>query len=226
MAKPKESTMFEEPEFDEKEFFLIERDRAIGIIVIFVIGALSGLLAGYLQLQGYSYLSVLLMLGILVLLTRILKVMRIKVSTRTSHRIINYGMYIFTWLLFWIIVLNPPISVVSSPQIHTFQVEQTTSGVTSWTNLSISSTGDYQGLTGTHSYSIHLTYKYNFSVPSNGFYYIQNNNKHLDVSHSFSNGYLNFSLTGSVSTPNTYYIQWSSSASNNRHPLEFTITYQ
>lgn len=218
MAKPKENTLFEEPEFDEKNFLSIERDRALGIIVIFVIGALSGALAGYLQLLGYTYLSVLIMLGVLVLLTRILKAMRITVSERASHRIINYGMYIFTWLLFWIILLNPPISVVSSPQIHTFQVDQ--SGT--WTNLSVTSTGAYSGLTGTNDYSMHLTYKYNFTIPSNGLYYTQGTQQ-IHQSYSYNNGFLNFSLKSSYGDTYSFHLDWNSPAASNPHPLEFTL---
>ncbi len=218
MAKPKESTLFEEPEFDEKEFLTIERDRGIGIIVIFIVGALSGILAGYLQLQGYAYLSVLLMLAVLVLLTRILKALRIKVSARASHRIINYGMYIFTWLLFWIILLNPPVSVVSSPQIHTFQVDQ----AGTWSNLNITHTGAYIGLIGSNQYSIHLTYKYNFSIPSNGFYYTQGGQQ-IQQAYSFQNGYVNFSLQSSYGDTYNFYLDWSSPAASSPHPLEFTL---
>ena len=78
MAKPKDSPLFEEPEFDEKEYLSSESERAKGIVIIFVLGALSGLFAGYLQLLGYWELSALLMLAVLVLLTRILTVFRIQ----------------------------------------------------------------------------------------------------------------------------------------------------
>ena len=222
MAKPKESTLFEEPEFDEKEFLTIERDRAIGIIVIFVIGALSGVLAGYLQLQGYTYLSILIMLAFLVGLTKILKSLRIKVSERSSHRIINYGMYIFTWLLFWIIILNPPINVVSSPQIHSFQYENSPGN---YTSIGTSKVGDYQGIIGAHTYSIHLTYRYNFSVASsNAFYYTQGG-KQYSINYQFNHGYLNFTATGIRGNSYLYHIDWTSSASNNPRPLEFTMTW-
>ncbi len=218
MAKPKESTpLFQEPEFDEKEFLLIERDRAIGIIVIFAIGAISGVLAGYLELLGYWPLSVLIMLAILVLLTRILKGLRIKVSTRASHRIINYGMYIFTWLLFWIILLNPPVNVVSSPQIHTFQVDQNGT----WANLTTTSTGDYSGLVGSNQYSIHLTYRYAFTTGT--LYYKQGGSDHTVSYSGGSHGYLNFTLQSSYGDAYNFYLNWNSTASSNPHPLEFTM---
>ncbi|MCL4337139.1 MAG: hypothetical protein M1129_02390 [Candidatus Thermoplasmatota archaeon] len=217
MAKPKENTLFEEPEFDEKEFLTIERDRGIGIIVIFVIGALSGVLAGYLQIQGYVYLSVLVMLAVLLVLTRILKTLGIKVSDKASHRIINYGMYIFTWLLFWIILLNPPLNVVSSPQIHTFQVDQNGT----WTNLTtFNSTGDYSGLVGTNQYSIHLTYRYAFQP---GTLYYKQGSSDVNVKYTGGPGYLNFTLTSSYGNAYNFYLDWSSNASSNPHPLEFTM---
>ena len=222
MAKPKESILFEEPEFDEKEFLVMEKERAKGILLIFVIGALSGILAGYLQLLGYTYLSILLMLAILVLLSRILTVFGIRASERVSHKVINYGTYALTWLLFWIIFLNPPLHVVSSPQIDNFAVQQ--SGQTTWTTMNLGANDVYQSPTGANQYSIHLTYKYNFSVTK--FYYIQQGQTaETQQAYSFSNNYLNFSLTGSVTNIYDFYIQWTSSQTPSPHPLTFTLTF-
>ncbi len=222
MAKPKESTLFEEPEFDEKDFLVMEKERAKGILLIFVIGALSGILAGYLQLLGYTYLSVLLMLAILVLLSRILTVFGIRASERASHKVINYGTYILTWLLFWIIFLNPPLHVVSSPQIENFSVQQ--SGQTTWTTMNIGANNVYQSPTGANQYSIHLTYKYNFTVTK--FNYIQQGQTSVTPqAYTYSNGYLNFSLTGSVTTIDDFSIYWSSPANSNPQPLTFTLTF-
>ncbi len=222
MAKPKDTPLFEEPEFDEKEFLIIEKDRAKGILLIFALGALSGIFASYLQLAGYTYLAILLMLAILVLLTRILTVLGIRLSPRTSHKIINYGVFILTWVLFWTIFLNPPMHVVSSPQIQNFSVQP--SGQSTWTTLQLNSNDQYQSPTGVNQYSIHLTYKYNFTVTS--FYYIQQGQTtHNNLNVPLNNGYLNFSLTGSVSNIDDFYIVWNSQASSSPQPLTFTLVF-
>lgn len=225
MAKPKESPLFEEPEFDEKEFLSMERDRAKGILVIFVIGALSGLLAGYLQLLGYTYLSVLIMLAVLVLLAKLLGALGIKVSDRTSHKIINYGTYILTWLLFWIIFLNPPFHVVSSPQIQTLSVAP--SGSTNYTVMTVGANDIYQSPTGSNNaYSIHLTYKYSFTITKVE-YVQQGGNTPVIINVPLApGGYLNFTLaTGSVQNIYDFSIYWASPANSNPQPLTFTMTF-
>lgn len=222
MAKSKDTPLFEEPEFDEKEFLIMEKDRAIGVLLIFVLGVLSGILASYLQLAGYTYLAILLMLAVLVLLTKILKVFGIRVPPKTSHKIINYGVYILTWVLFWTIFLNPPLHVVSSPQIQNFSVQP--HGETTWTTLQLNANDQYQSPTGVNHYSIHLTYKYNFTV-SNFYYIQQGQTTHNTLNVPLNNGYLNFSVTGSVSNIDDFYIVWDSAANSNPQPLTFTLIF-
>lgn len=226
MAKPKENPLFEEPEFDEKEYLLIERERAKGILVIFVIGALSGIFAGYLQLLGYTYLAILLMLAILILLTRILKTLGIGISDRTSHRVINYGTYVLTWLLFWIIFLNPPLHVVSSPQIQTISAQPPSSS--QYVPLTLSSSDTYQLTPGTSHFSIYLTYKYDFNITSLN-YQQSSSTTQTPIQYLFSNNYLNFTTPSTLSTAtgHTYdiLIGWNSSVRQTTQPLTFTITY-
>ena len=143
MAKPKEEPLFEIPEFDETDYIRKERERAKAIILIFIMGLLTGLLAGYLQLQGYTYLSVIVMILVLVFLGKILRFFKVKVSEKNSHKFLNGAMYILTWMLFWIVFLNPPIHVVSAPQISQADmhydghlVELSTTGVNSFVTSS------------------------------------------------------------------------------------------
>lgn len=221
MAKPKEAPLFEEPEFDEKEFLLMEKERAKGIVLIILLGALIGLLAGYLQIQGYAYLSVLIVLAILVVLGKIITFFRIRISPRTSHKIINYGTYFLTAILFWIIMINPPLHVVSSPQTQSFQV-QDQSGT--WTNLTLTN-GAYQGLVGTHEYSMHLTYRYNFTVTQLTYVKVgspASNNANPTVSH----GYVNFTIPSASSSEQLdFSLYWNSSARQNPGPLTFSMVF-
>ncbi len=118
MPKPKnEEPIFEEPKFDKKEFLLYERERAKAIIFVFTIGLFVGILSGYFQIYGYWYLGVLLLIAILYLLNRIVKLLKIEMPKRTSHKFLMYAELIITWFIFWLIALNPPLHVVSGPEI-------------------------------------------------------------------------------------------------------------
>ena len=228
MPKPKESApLFEEPKFDEASYLETEKNRALVIIVIFLIGALSGLLAGYLQFENYAYLSVLLFLAIVIVLGRLLKAIGLKVSDRTSHKAINYLIFFVVFLLFWIIFLNPPLHTVSSPQItevQNFYGDQ-------WVSVS-HSTGDIYIINnsivsnGYFHFSVHLSYRYGFNVtnlfvalgsgtsvtPSGNWHYYSNN------------GTLQFTQT--IQPKNGDYkfsIQWSSDQASSTSPLDFVL---
>ena len=140
MAKEKAPPVFEEPEFDEKEYIRFERERAKSIIVIFIIGAILGLGSGYLEIIGLWYVSVLIIFVFLLFRGRILEALHIEVPKRASHKILVGGEFILTWLIFWIIFLNPPLHVASGPQISDLQVYQ--SG--QWNDMSAATGNIYQ----------------------------------------------------------------------------------
>ncbi len=224
MAKPKEEPLFEIPEFDETDYIRKERERAKAIILIFIMGLLTGLLAGYLQLQGYTYLSVIVMILVLVFLGKILRFFKVKVSEKNSHKFLNGAMYILTWMLFWIVFLNPPIHVVSAPQISQADmhydghlVELSTTGVNSFVTSS-----SLPG--GTYSYQLNLTSRYNFTVTSLD-YRSSSSSTYSSISdaHFFSsNETLIFSFTSSVN--NEYYFHMNWSGHNRSGTVDFTVS--
>ncbi|PYB68875.1 hypothetical protein DMB44_01605 [Thermoplasma sp. Kam2015] len=122
MPKDSEEPLVKIPEFDERKFLFDEKERAKSIVVIFVIGAIVGTISGYMQLLGYWYLSLILILVVLLFSEYIMKGLGVQVSKKTSHRILLVGEFLLTWLVFWILVLNPPLNHVSGPEIANLQM--------------------------------------------------------------------------------------------------------
>ncbi|MCL4345326.1 MAG: hypothetical protein M1375_01375 [Candidatus Thermoplasmatota archaeon] len=118
MAKPKnDAPIFVEPEFNEKTYIREERDRAKSTILVFLLGIGSGLLEGFLQLEGLYYLSALLLLFLMYALFRLLKMMGLRVPERNSHKFYMIMVLLLTSILFWSVALNPPLSVNTSPSL-------------------------------------------------------------------------------------------------------------
>lgn len=210
MAKPKEEPVFEIPEFDETEYIKKERERAKAIIIIFLLGLLTGLMAGYLQLLGYTYLSVLIMLAVLVFLGKILRFFKVKVSELNSHKFLNGAMYVLTWMLFWIVFLNPPLHTVSAPQISQADihvdghlVSLTQSGVNNYIAPS-----SLPG--GTYGYQFNLSSRYNFTVTSVDYHSTSTSTYSPVSSMSFyaSNDTLVFSFLSSPSNEYYFHMIW------------------
>ncbi|MCL4307240.1 MAG: hypothetical protein M1592_00470 [Candidatus Thermoplasmatota archaeon] len=219
MPKPKETTpLFEEPEFDEVEYIRSERNRSVIVMFIFLIGALAGLLAGYLQLIGYTYLSVLLFFVIAIFLGKILTSMGFKLPQRTSHKAINYLIFFAVFLLFWIIFLNPPVHTVSAPQVVNVQALYNGHYVTMTSTSNI-----YEINTSLTSvpYMVHMSYRYNFTVTS--LTYTTGGVSSASVTNFHQVGdnvYFNQTI---IPTNGQYYfyVHWQSSHVSVNNPVEF-----
>ncbi len=222
MAKPKESApLFEEPEFDEIDYIRSERNRAAVILVIFAIGALSGFLAGYLQLIGYTYLSVLLFFVIAIFLSKILTSMGFKLSKRASHRAINYLLFFAVFLLFWIIFLNPPVHTVSSPQLQSVEVMYDGH----YTQISDSGSNIFliNASVSSSSYLVHMSYRYNFTVTGVQYYYGTQTEASVANFHQVGNS-LYFNQTVVEANGEYYFIiDWTSPSVAVHTPVEFII---
>ncbi|MEM0158029.1 MAG: hypothetical protein QW812_00765 [Thermoplasmataceae archaeon] len=221
MAKNKDEPLFEEPEFDEREYIESEKERAKAIIFIFIIGAVIGLLSGYFQILGYTYISVILMLVFLVILSRVLKLLGVKLSARASHRIINYGEYILTWMLFWIVFLNPPIHTVSPPQIVGIQVLDLSG---TYHNLTSSNQYDFiNSYTGSKEYVVFLSYRYPIQTATLN-YSTSGNPTITPLSSHLVGSTLYFNLTWQISTLYNLDMYWS--GGNHSGNLHFSISDQ
>ena len=122
MAKDKDQEVFVEPEFNEKEFLEYEKERAKATVVIFLIAAVLGLLSGYFFIIGIWYVGVLIVLGILVYFRKVFTALHLKLPQRNTHVFLLVMVFFLTWIIFWTIFLNPPISNIAGPQISNIQV--------------------------------------------------------------------------------------------------------
>ncbi|AAT42934.1 hypothetical protein [Picrophilus oshimae] len=185
MAKEKkDEPVFQEPEFDEKDYLNYERERAKAIVFVFILGALIGILTGYLEVTGLWYIGLLLMIVVLYFLKRLLILIKMSMPRTTWHKVILYGELILTWFLFWIIALNPPFHVVAGPQISNLEVY--TNG--HWQSVSEVS-GLYDIPTGHDELRAYVYYKY----------HITNVTVSCDssiISSHYQNDYVYFNVTG------------------------------
>lgn len=193
MAKPKETTLFEEPEFDEREYIYFEKERAKAIVVVFVIGALLGFLSGYLQILGFWYFSVLIIFVFLLFLRHILSALKIKIPKKFTQKFLVGAEFFLTWLVFWIIFLNPPLNIVSGPQISDLQTYNTQT--LQWANVSQSPIGVYHVSTGPHSFRLYTYYKTPISQVSLS--YSQAGSTPTTLSTNYNGNYIYFNLSGS-----------------------------
>ncbi len=154
MVKPKAEPIFEEPEFDEREYLEGEKERAKTMIVTFVIGAFLGLFAGYIYILGYGYLDILLIFVFIIFIKQILKGLGLTLPKRTWHWVLVGGEFLLTVIIFWTIFINPPITTVSSIQISGLQYNS--SG--SWISPATTSNINILGSPGSYSMRAYVNY--------------------------------------------------------------------
>jgi|YelNatPaOPRAMG01_1025707.scaffolds.fasta_scaffold01319_27 hypothetical protein len=155
MVKPKAEPIFEEPEFDEREYLEGEKERAKTMIVTFIIGAFLGLFAGYIYIIGYGYLDILLIFVFIIFIKQILKGLGLTLPKRTWHWILVGGEFLLTVIIFWTIFINPPITTVSSIQISGLQYENTSG---SWVSPATTSNINVLGAPGAYSMRAYVNY--------------------------------------------------------------------
>ncbi|MCL4349241.1 hypothetical protein [Ferroplasma acidiphilum] len=184
--KKNEEPLFEEPKFDKRQYLTYERERAKAIISVFITGALIGLLSGELEIYGYWYISIILIIVVIYFLRSIITLFKIAIPKQTSHKLLMYLELIITWLVFWIIALNPPLHVVSGPEV--IDLEYMHNG--NWTKLN--ETNKQYDLLGGHSFQLryYTEYKYNITNIT-----IQENGKAISNTYDRSTGYVYFNLT-------------------------------
>ncbi|KAA8922768.1 hypothetical protein [Thermoplasma sp.] len=217
MPKENEEPLVKIPEFDERKFLFDEKERAKSIVVIFIIGAIIGSISGYLQLIGYWYLSLILILVVLLFSEYILKGLGVQVSKKTSHRILLVGEFLLTWLVFWILVLNPPLNHVSGPEIANLQIAS--NGV--WTSLAEKS-GVYDVPIGSISLRVYM-YAYSGVVYYKVMAYEAGSTPAVIPSH-LNNNYVYFNLTD-LNYDSTYYVQVYGSTVVNGSNLTSQVSY-
>ncbi len=123
-----EAELFQEPEFDEKEFLTTEIRKAKGIILVFLIALGVGFASGYIQVAISGALSALLGFAVLLALKPLLIKLKLEFRDRKTW-FFAITMFLLIWFLGWTIALNPPFNDVSPPQIRSIEVYNGTAWV-------------------------------------------------------------------------------------------------
>jgi hypothetical protein len=189
MANPKknEEPLFEEPKFDKRQYLSYERERAKAIILVFITGALVGLLSGELEIYGFWYLAIILIIVVIYFLRNLIKLFKIAIPKQTSHKMLVYLELIITWFVFWIIALNPPLHVVSGPEVIDLEY-QVSHG--NWTAMK-ETNKEYELVTG-DNYTLRYFTEYKYPITGIS---IEVHGSHLNYTYDRSTGYVMFNIT-------------------------------
>jgi hypothetical protein len=128
MAKDKEEYEFQMPTFDEDEFIKEQKKKARSSFISFGFGILMGIICSTIWISlGDSNIKwpVTFLLGICSLgfLVKIFGLFKIDISAFEKKDWLGTGaFYFFTFLAFFIIVINPPFYDSSSPVIETYSM--------------------------------------------------------------------------------------------------------
>ncbi len=227
MPKPGEQPLFEEPRFNEKEYLQSEMQRAKGIIFVFLLGAATGAAAGYLQLLGYWYVSVLIMFVFVIFLGKILRFLRVRTPTKTSHKFLNGAIYVFSWLLFWIVVLNVPIHSVSMPELT--GMHGAPAGTTNFTSVSLSSGNVFtvpSTLLGNSTYNLSFVYRNNITISSLQYTVSSSTSwSSIHFQQPTNRQEIIFNFDGKVNTDYNYRMYWESKGVNQSTPITFSMDF-
>jgi len=106
------------PEFDEVEFMKKEMRAAKATIVIVLWTLPSALLSWGLTLGNVAVVGFFAGLGMMFLLKWLLPLLKVDISEYKRKDWIGHGAtFFFSWLAFWILLLNPPFADLTSPVI-------------------------------------------------------------------------------------------------------------
>ncbi len=132
-TEEEESYEFQMPEFDEEEYLRKEVRETKTLFITFFYAAMIGIASWGLRFVDLAS-SILLGFIAIVFLRHIYPLFKINTSLLEKKQWgTNIIFYIFTWLLIWIILTNPPFSDFQSPTIKSDGIYFGTDG--NWTRL-------------------------------------------------------------------------------------------
>jgi hypothetical protein len=112
------------PEFDEVKFMRSEIRTAHATIAIVLWTLPAALLSYGLTVAGVPVIAFFAGIGMMFLLKWILPLLRIETSEYKRKDWIGHGFtFFFSWLAFWILLLNPPFADLTSPTIVRVSVD-------------------------------------------------------------------------------------------------------
>lgn len=195
MTKDKNENLINAEPFVIEEFLTYEKDRAKAVVFVFIAGFLLALASAYLYVIGLWYVAVLFFFVLVLFLKYVLNFFKIPFPKRGSHKFLIYAQLFLTWLIFWIVFLNPPFNVVSGPQIGAPQTYVSTTH--SWTGLPQYSSGIYEIPRNDYSLRVSVSFihpvtEYSVSTTTSGYSIVNQN---------LNGGYIYFNISSSP----TYY---------------------
>ncbi|MCL4328768.1 MAG: hypothetical protein M1151_05965 [Candidatus Thermoplasmatota archaeon] len=183
--------LFTEPEFDEHEFLQSEKERAKAVVFLFIIGILIAYLSSLVW-----YIGVLLFFAVLVFNRPIFQMLKLELPKKASHRFFLFGEMFFTWLVFWIVFLNPPFAVNSGPQFHSPQ--QYLNG--NWNSLNANGTSGQFTLYAHNSTELRVPIAYPYPMSQFNITESYASHSNLKIGSHFVGGYLYFNYTSFTGT--------------------------
>ncbi len=121
--KKEEEFQFKVPEFDQAAFMRKEIEGAKAAVITVGYALLISLGSYYLALRGVGYLAALLGFAALYGLKYLYPI--VKLDTVKFDKKIwagNGAIFLFAWLAFWVLLLNPPFLDISPPSIQIVEV--------------------------------------------------------------------------------------------------------
>lgn len=121
--KKKEEFTFQVPDFDEAQFMRKEvvgaKAAVVTLLLAFGVGAASYLLT----LGGLAYVAPLVAFGALYSTRYLFPMMGLDMSLFDRRTWLGNGaVFFFSWLAFWVLLLNPPFLDISPPVVHVIQI--------------------------------------------------------------------------------------------------------
>ena len=124
MAKRDKAASWQEPEFDEVKFMRTEMRAARATIAVVLWTLPAAALSYGLTLAGVAVVAFFTGIGMLFLLKWVLPILKVDTSEYKRKDWIGHGLtFFFSWLAFWILLLNPPFADLTSPTIYGVTVD-------------------------------------------------------------------------------------------------------
>jgi hypothetical protein len=118
VTKKDKGAEWKPPEFDEVEFMKKEMRAAKTTIIVVLWTLPSAILSYGLTLAGVAVVAFFGGIGMMFLLKWIMPLLKVDISEYKRKDWIGHGAtFFFSWLAFWILLLNPPFADLTSPVI-------------------------------------------------------------------------------------------------------------
>ena len=118
MAKRDKTPEWKPPEFDEVEFMHKEMRAAKATLLVVLWTVPSALLSFGLTVAGAAIVAFFAGIGMMFLLKWIFPILKVDISEYKRKDWLGHGAtFFFSWLAFWILLLNPPFADLTSPMI-------------------------------------------------------------------------------------------------------------